>query len=166
MTQHALEQIVGPEPRAASFASSLVRRSCSLAPWPGQLRRSTSFSMAAKPAIQRKDVFGRYAPVLLVVSLIWVLLTLRHQPISFGYIFGWTLVGLLFSAVTIFGARKRSSWILELAPVVVLIGGGDIISHWVTRAPSGWIGSSQGIAIVFVCFCALNWTVRPKPTVA
>jgi hypothetical protein len=35
----AVEQIVGPEPRAAPFASSVIRRSCSVAPWPGQLKR-------------------------------------------------------------------------------------------------------------------------------
>ena len=33
------QQIVGPEPREATFASSLVRRSCSVTPWPGQLKR-------------------------------------------------------------------------------------------------------------------------------
>ena len=33
------QQIVGPEPRAACFASSVIRRSCSVAPWPGQLNR-------------------------------------------------------------------------------------------------------------------------------
>jgi len=30
----AAEQIAGPEPRAASFASSVIRRSCSVVPWP------------------------------------------------------------------------------------------------------------------------------------
>src|SRR5438874_503271 len=34
------QQIVGPEPRGATFASSVIRRSCSVTPWPGQLRRS------------------------------------------------------------------------------------------------------------------------------
>jgi hypothetical protein len=33
------QQIVGPEPREASFASSVIRLSCPVAPWPGQLRR-------------------------------------------------------------------------------------------------------------------------------
>jgi hypothetical protein len=33
------QQIVGPEPREATFASNVIRRSCSVAPWPGQLRR-------------------------------------------------------------------------------------------------------------------------------
>ena len=37
MVASAREQIVGPEPRAATFASSLVRLSCSVAPWPGEL---------------------------------------------------------------------------------------------------------------------------------
>jgi len=40
----AVEQIVGPEPREASFASSVVRRRCSVAPWPGQLRRYAELS--------------------------------------------------------------------------------------------------------------------------
>ena len=38
------QQIVGPEPREASFASSLFRLSCSVTPWPGQLRRWASIS--------------------------------------------------------------------------------------------------------------------------
>ena len=33
------QQIVGPEPREATFASSLVRRSYSVTPWSGQLNR-------------------------------------------------------------------------------------------------------------------------------
>jgi len=43
--QRALEQIVGPEPRAASFASSVIRLSCSVAPWPGQLNRSVALTL-------------------------------------------------------------------------------------------------------------------------
>jgi hypothetical protein len=31
---------LGPQPRAASFASDVIRRSCLVAPWPGQLNRS------------------------------------------------------------------------------------------------------------------------------
>ena len=56
----AIEQIVGPEPRAACFASSAVRLSCSVAPWPGQLKRYPPFTnmgkmtpSAAKNAIRR-----------------------------------------------------------------------------------------------------------------
>ncbi len=33
------QQIVGPEPREAPFASIVLRRSCSVTPWPGQLNR-------------------------------------------------------------------------------------------------------------------------------
>ena len=39
MSVGRVEQIVGPEPREATFASSAIRLSCSVAPWPGQLRR-------------------------------------------------------------------------------------------------------------------------------
>ena len=42
LTDAHIQQIVGPGPREATFASSVVRRSCSVAPWPGQLRRSTT----------------------------------------------------------------------------------------------------------------------------
>src|SRR6478735_1718277 len=38
------QQIVGPEPREATFASSVIRLSCSVAPWPGQLNRYVAFS--------------------------------------------------------------------------------------------------------------------------
>src|SRR5215510_3584735 len=41
----AAQQVGGPEPREATFASSVIRLSCSLAPWPGQLNRSTSLVM-------------------------------------------------------------------------------------------------------------------------
>jgi hypothetical protein len=34
--------MVGPEPQEATFASNVIRRSCSVAPWPGQLNRSTA----------------------------------------------------------------------------------------------------------------------------
>src|SRR5262245_33645716 len=39
ITNGHAQQIVGPEPREASFASSVIRLSCSVAPWPGQLHR-------------------------------------------------------------------------------------------------------------------------------
>src|SRR5215471_10681816 len=42
-------QIVGPEPRGASFASSVIRRRCSVAPWPGQLRRYVASSLTDNP---------------------------------------------------------------------------------------------------------------------
>src|SRR6267142_6617195 len=35
----ATEQIVGPEPRGATFASGVIRLTCSAAPWPGRLNR-------------------------------------------------------------------------------------------------------------------------------
>src|SRR6185295_17235039 len=38
-----VQQIVGPEPREACFASSVIRLSCSVTPWPGQLRRWDAF---------------------------------------------------------------------------------------------------------------------------
>src|SRR5215471_7713348 len=43
MFPHRTEQMVGPEPREATFASSVIRRSCSVAPWPGQLNRYVAF---------------------------------------------------------------------------------------------------------------------------
>ncbi len=39
-TRSGVEQIVGPEPLEACFASSVIRLSCSVAPWPSQLNRS------------------------------------------------------------------------------------------------------------------------------
>jgi hypothetical protein len=41
----ATEQIVGPEPRGASFASSVIRLICLVPPWPGQLRRYPALNM-------------------------------------------------------------------------------------------------------------------------
>ena len=41
----AIQQIVGSEPREASFASSVIRLSCSVAPWPGQLHRYPALNM-------------------------------------------------------------------------------------------------------------------------
>src|SRR5262249_15483194 len=40
------------EPREACFASSAVRLSGSVAPWPGQLRRSTAFILERKHSIR------------------------------------------------------------------------------------------------------------------
>jgi hypothetical protein len=58
-TTHAAEQIVGPEPREAPFASSVVRLSCSVAPWPGQLNRY--------PANQMKRTLLLLLPTLMVL---------------------------------------------------------------------------------------------------
>src|SRR6185369_8853463 len=43
LTGGAVEQIVGPEPREATFASSVIRLSRSVAPWPGQLNRCAPY---------------------------------------------------------------------------------------------------------------------------
>jgi hypothetical protein len=122
--------------------------------------------MATKTPMQRRNLFVEHAPILLLIALVWFVLTLWHQPISLRYIFGWTIVGILFSAVTIFGGRNRSSLVRDIAPIVVLIGGGDLVSALVSGAPSGWFGASQSMAIVFVCFCSLNWALRPRLTAA
>src|SRR5215831_10466028 len=53
----ATQQIVGPGPRAASFASSVVRRSCSVAPWPGQLRRWAS-------VVRKRDWYETSTPLV------------------------------------------------------------------------------------------------------
>src|SRR5215471_9219558 len=62
MFPHRTEQMVGPEPREASFASSVVRRSCSVAPWPGQLNRWPS-------SLMRRKILFALITVVLGVSL-------------------------------------------------------------------------------------------------
>src|SRR6185436_11446967 len=53
------QQIVGPEPREATFASSVIRLSCSVAPWPGQLRRSAStLTLGSMNSLQSQGVDG------------------------------------------------------------------------------------------------------------
>jgi Carboxypeptidase regulatory-like domain len=56
--QDAVEQIVGPEQREATFASSSIRRSYSVAPWPGQLRRSTPRTSEMKRLFSSLVVFA------------------------------------------------------------------------------------------------------------
>jgi hypothetical protein len=58
----AAQQIVGPEPREASFASSVIRRSCSVAPWPGQLNRWPSVTSSMKKFLLLAVVLGTLAP--------------------------------------------------------------------------------------------------------
>jgi hypothetical protein len=122
--------------------------------------------MATQTRIQRNNFFARHAPILLIVSLVWFALTLQHQPISLLYIFAWIVIGLLYGVVTIFGLRKRYSSFWGVVSLIILLGGGFLLSDVVGRGPSGWFGSSQGIALVFVCFCALNWALRCKPKTA
>src|SRR4051794_39927717 len=110
--------------------------------------------MATKTPIQRRHLVVEYAPILLLVALVWFVLTLWRGPISLPYIFGWTTVGILFSAITIFGERNRSWLVRDMAPAVVLIGGGNLISSLVAGGPSGWFGSQQSMAIVFVVLLA------------
>jgi hypothetical protein len=54
----AVEPIVGPEPREATFASSVIRLSCSEGPWPGQLRRSVASLMCQVVIIKRPQQFA------------------------------------------------------------------------------------------------------------
>jgi hypothetical protein len=115
--------------------------------------------MAMQTPIRRDNVFIRYAPVLLIASLVWFILTLKYPPISLSYIIAWFGLGLLYSVVVIVGFRNRYSWVWNLVSTVILVGGLLLVPDLVSRGPSGWFGSSQGIAILFVCFCALNWTL-------
>jgi len=48
----ATEQIVGPEPRGATFASNVIRLSCSVAPWPGQLNRWVAVTTMLRAALE------------------------------------------------------------------------------------------------------------------
>src|SRR5204863_8214985 len=59
--------------------------------------------MATRTPTRRNNFFLRYAPLLLIVSLVWFALTLQHRPISFLYIGAWVVDGLLYSLVVIFG---------------------------------------------------------------
>src|SRR6185295_9883984 len=55
-------QIVGSEPQEATFASSVIRQSCSVAPWLGQLRR-----YAAEAPHVKKQILLTAAVVFLAV---------------------------------------------------------------------------------------------------
>jgi hypothetical protein len=124
--------------------------------------------MATQITIRRDNFFLRHAPVLLIVSLVWFALTLQHRPISFLYILAWFVIGLLYSLVMIFGVGIRRSAFWDLVSFVILIGGGFFVSDVLLlgRVGSDWFGFSQGMSIVFVCFCALNWALRRKLLVA
>src|ERR1043166_8165159 len=69
LTDGAIEQIVGPEPREASFASSVIGLSCSVAPWPGQLKRSTHCMLTMKHLL-----------LFLVMSAAWATPSQSQQP--------------------------------------------------------------------------------------
>jgi len=49
------QQIVGPEPREACFASSVIRPSYAVAPWPGQLRRYAAIAQNAYETFSSTD---------------------------------------------------------------------------------------------------------------
>ena len=55
----ATEQIVGREPREACFASSVIRLSCPVAPWPGQHNRwadsTKTNGLIGEPLLIRKE---------------------------------------------------------------------------------------------------------------
>src|ERR1041384_1901825 len=76
----AAQQIVGPEPRAACFASSVIRLSCSVAPWPGQLNRCALINM-------RRPIIYYFAGVLTVVL---VLGGLRACELNLNNLFRFT----------------------------------------------------------------------------
>jgi hypothetical protein len=120
--------------------------------------------MTTQTPIRRDNFFLRHAPILLIVSLVWFTLTLQHRAISFLYILAWMGLGLLYSLIMIFGYGRKGSEFWDLVSFVVLIGGGYFISDVLLlgRVGSDWFGFSQGMSIVFVRFCALNWALRRK----
>lgn len=124
--------------------------------------------MANRTPTRRNNSFPRYAPILLVASLVWFALTLQHRPISFLYIIAWVVDGFLYSFVVVFGMGKRDSAFWHFVSFVILIGGGYFISDVLLlgRVGSDWFGFSQGMSIVFVCFFTLNWCFRRKLIVA
>jgi hypothetical protein len=122
--------------------------------------------MATRTPTRRSNFFPRYAPLLLIVSLVWFALTLQHRPISFLYVGAWVVDGFLYSLVMIFGLGKRQSVFWDVVSFVILIGGGYLISDVLFRGRgySDWFGFSQGMSIVFVCLFTLNWCFRRKLT--
>jgi hypothetical protein len=111
---------------------------------------------------RQQSIFVRYAPVLLIVSLVWFALTLQYPPISLGYILAWFGVGLAYGVVEFVGSGSRYFRILNFVSTVIVLGGLFLIPNMVGRGPSGWFGSSQGMAILFVCVWTLNWTLGRK----
>lgn len=109
----------------------------------------------------------RHAPILLIVSLVWFALTLQHRPLSFLYIIAWVIIGVLYSLVMTLGVGHRGSAFWDIVSFVILIIGGYFVdSLLLARVGSDAFGFSQGMSIVFVCLCALNWALRRKPVVA
>ena len=117
--------------------------------------------------MRRDNFFMRHAPILLIVSLVWFALTLQHRPLSFLYIIAWVIIGVLYSLVMILGVGHRGSAFWDIVSFVILIIGGYFVdSLLLARVGSDAFGFSQGMSIVFVCLCALNWALRRKLLVA
>jgi hypothetical protein len=120
--------------------------------------------MATRALNRRESFLLRHAPILLAVSLVWFVLTLRGGPILVPYVLWWFAIGLLYSICAIFGYWKNQSPLLGLLSTLILWGGGfflpKILFAWAT--PSDWFRQSQGISILFVCLFTLCWTLRRK----
>src|SRR5260370_30041210 len=120
--------------------------------------------MATQRLNRRETFLLRHAPVLLIVSLVWLLLTLWRGPIMRWYVLSWIGIGGVYGACVLLECWKRPSALWNVFSGFILIGGGFFITKvlFPDKPPSDWFHESQGISIVFVCFFALGWAFRRK----
>src|SRR6185295_1665669 len=128
--EHAAEQIVGPEPREASFASSVIRLSCSVAPWAGQLNRYMPSGSYGSVKLIGNSLVVASALFFLETSFEMYFLTLSQGQqmlgFSLAHIAPW-LLGLVFISGIAFLALAVFALVLQIWK---LIGRLEPLAHY------------------------------------
>jgi len=92
----------------------------------------------------------RWAPIPLLVSLVWFVWGMWRQPLTTLHLILWVVIGFAYAVTLLLQLWKR--WLLfTYLGFVVVIGALAVMAG---REPD-WLRLSQGLSIVMICTCAL-----------
>jgi hypothetical protein len=115
------------------------------------------YRMATLTLEQRRErLVLWWAPVLLLLSLTYLIWAMWHDPISLFYLISWIVIGLGYGISIFFQLRQRPSpW----SYIAFFVFGG--ISSLLAGRDLSWRHTFQGMSILIICVCmlALGWVI-------
>ena len=101
----------------------------------------------------------RWAPIPMLVSLIWFVWGMWREPLTTLHLTLWVVIGLAYAFILLFQLWKK--WLLFTnLGFVVVIGALAVMSG---REPD-WLRLSEGLSIVVICTCSLavGWVMLSR----
>ena len=112
--------------------------------------------MAKLSLEQRETRILRWAPILLLVSLVWFAWSMFREPLSSLHLFVWIVIGIIYGPTLLFQLLPK--WNVRANVVSLFIVGA--IAALAGRERT-WLRLSEGVSVVLICTCAFasGWVI-------